>query len=728
MRRALLIGVATAVLLARPGGHFVATVHGAQSSVRNVLAESSSPYLRAAAKQPVHWQEWNDEIFTLARKLDRPIFLDIGAIWCHWCHEMDRESYDNAAIAAVINELFIPVKVDRDVRPDIDARYQRAVTEFAGSGGWPLTVFLTPEGDVFYGATYLPPETLREVVRQAAQGYRTDRQRVTFTADALRKRVATPTVRMATLSNDVLTEVVDHIRRSFDSTDGGFSNAPKFPTSNAITLLIERYVQTGDARLLEMVTRTLDKMATGGIRDQLSGRFHRYSTDKSWRTPHFEVMLYTQAELLSAYLDAYALTGRDLYRQVSEQLISFLKGTFAGPDGGFYASQDADAGPDDDGSYYTWSMAQLEAALSGAEVDVLRRYYDIGAKGEMANAPRTKDATQNVLWVAASPEQIARDLRKPVDEVKSLIESGRRKMIAARRLRPAPAIDRNILTDWNSMMVSSYLKAYEVLGDEDARAFALKTLDFILKRNFSATAGMYHSLLGNERLMPGLLSDQVLTADALLDAYGITGDPNHLIRARQIMIWTIENLWDANGGGFFDARPNPKAAGLLAIPHKPIHDTPTTSGNAAASRVLNRLYYLTQETRFRDFARVTIELFAGRGRDEGTFIAALGVAAHRYLEYPTTAVTIGKAGDPVAASLHGASLSAFRPGKIVMRVEPDRVNHDQLPAAVRPVLESIGSERWPLTFVCSATACALPTASPSEVTTLVKTFGLPGRR
>ena len=236
-------------------------------------------------------------------------------------------------------------------------------------------------------------------------------------------------------------------------------------------------------------------------------------------------MLYTQAELLSTYLDAYALTGRDLYRQVSEELISFLKGTFAGPDGGFYASQDADAGPDDDGSYYTWSMAQLEAVLSGAEVDVLRRYYDIGAKGEMANAPRTKDAAQNVLWVAASPEQIARDLRKPVDEVKGLIESGRRKMIEARRQRPAPAIDRNILTDWNGMMVSSYLKAYEVLGDEDARAFALKTLDFILKRNFSATAGMFHSLLGNERLTPGLLSDQVITANALLDAYEITGDP-----------------------------------------------------------------------------------------------------------------------------------------------------------------------------------------------------------
>jgi uncharacterized protein YyaL (SSP411 family) len=345
----------------------------------------------------------------------------------------------------------------------------------------------------------------------------------------------------------------------------------------------------------------------------------------------------------------------------------------------------------------------------------------------MANAPRTKDVAQNVLWVASSAEQTARDVRKPVEEVRKLIESGRRRMIEARRSRPVPAIDRNILTDWNGLMVSAYLKAYRTLGDEDARAFALKTLDFVLKRNFSATTGMYHSLLGSERLVPGLLSDQVMFAQALLDAYEVTGDPNHLTRARQIMIWTVQNLWDAEGGAFFDSRPNPKAAGLLAVPHKPIHDNPTTSGNAAAAEVLNRLYYLTQESRFRDFAKVTIETFAGRVRDEGTFMAALGVAAHEYVEYPTTAIVIGKAGDPAAATLHRAALSAFRPGKIVMRVEPDRVTRDQLPAAVRPVLDSVGSDRWPLAFVCSATACALPTASPTEVSALVRNFGLPRR-
>ncbi|MGH9257401.1 MAG: thioredoxin domain-containing protein [Vicinamibacterales bacterium] len=725
MRQRLIFVVLLGVAMADPGGRVVATAQSAQPALRNALAGSSSPYLRSAARQLVHWQEWSDDVFALARKLDRPIYLDIGAIWCHWCHEMDRESYENAGIAALINELFVPVKVDRDVRPDIDARYQRAVTELAGSGGWPLTVFLTPEGHVFYGATYLPPDTLKAVLPQTAQGYRRDRERVTFTAEALRKRVAASNARTATLSVDVVTGTVDNIRRNFDASDGGFSTAPKFPPSSPVALLIHRYVQTADARLLEMVTRTLDRMATGGIRDQLSGRFHRYATDRSWRLPHFEVMLYTQAELLSTYLDAYALTGRDLYRQVAEELIDVLKGSFSGPDGGFYASQDADALPDDDGSYYTWSVAQLEAALPAPEADVLRRYYDVAAKGEMASAPRTKDPTQNVLWVAASPEQIAKDLRRPVDEVTRLIESGRRKMIDARRTRPTPAIDRNILTDWNGLMVSSYLKAYETLGNEEARAFALRTLDFIMKRSFSATAGMYHSLLGSERLVPGLLDDQVMIARALLDAYEVTGDTSHLVRARQIMIWTIEHLWDASGGGFFDSRPNPSAAGLLALPHKPIHDTPASSGNAVAAQVLNRLYYLTQETRFRDFAKVTIETFAGRVRDEGTFTAALGVAAHEYLEYPTTAIVIGKAGDPVAASLHRAALTTFRPGKIVMRVEPDRVSRAQLPAAARPALDSIAPERWPLAFVCSATACALPTASPAEVSTLVKNFGLP---
>jgi uncharacterized protein YyaL (SSP411 family) len=301
-------------------------------------------------------------------------------------------------------------------------------------------------------------------------------------------------------------------------------------------------------------------------------------------------------------------------------------------------------------------------------------------------------------------------------------------MIEARGARAAPRIDRNILSDWNGLMVSAYLKAYTTLGDEDARTFALRTLDFILKRSFSAETGMYHSLVGSERLTSGLLDDQVLMARALLDAYEVTGEPGHLARARQIMIWTIQNLWDAGGGGFFDSRPVSNGAGLLGVPHKAVHDNPSTSGNAVAAQVLNRLYYLTQESRFRDFARVTVETFAGRARDEGAFMAALGIAAGEYLEYPTTAVVIGRAGDAGAASLHRAALTAFRPGKIVLRVEPDRVNRDQLPAAVRPVLDGIGPERWPLALVCSATACALPTASPGEVSALVKNFGLQAAR
>jgi len=710
---------------ARAPGSFA---QGGAPGLRNELAGSSSPYLRLSAKQPVHWQEWGDDVFALARQLDRPIYLDIGAIWCHWCHEIDRESYDNPEIAALINALFIPVKVDRDVRPDIDKRYQTAVAELTGSGGWPLTVFLTPDGDVFYGGTYQLPESLKRVLPQVAEGYRKDREKVRYTARTLRERVAALSGgRAATLTADVVRTVVDDLRRNFDGANGGFSTAPKFPSGAALSLLVARHVQSGDRRLLEMAVKTLDGMADGGIRDQLSGRFHRYATDRAWRLPHFEVMLYTQAEALEAYLDAYALSGGERYRRVAEEILAFVRSTFAGPEGGFYASLDADAFEGDDGSYYTWSVAQLEAGVGPDEAEVLARHYDIRPRGEMAEAPRTKDPTQNVLWVAATPEQIARELRRPAAEVARLIESGRRKMIEARQARPTPAVDRSIMTDWNGLMVSAYLKAYETLGDEEARAFALRTLDFILRRSFSATTGLHHSLLGSERLVPGLLDDQVVFARALLDAYEVTGDPAHLARARQIMIWTIENLWDAQGGGFFDRRPDPRAAGLLALPQKPFYDTPVVSGNAVAAQVLNRLYYLTQEPRFRDFARVTIETFAGRTRETGTLMAALGSAAEEYLEYPATAVVIGKAGDPGAAALHRAALASFRPGKIVMRVEPDRVERGQLPAVVRPVVDHIAPDRWPLALVCSATSCSLPTASATEVATLVRTFGLPRR-
>lgn len=698
---------------------------GARPALRNELAGASSPYLRAAATQPVHWQEWGDAVFAKAKALDRPILLDIGAIWCHWCHEMDRESYEDPAIAALINDAFVPVKVDRDLRPDIDRRYQSAVAELTqGGGGWPLTVVLTPDGQVFYGATYLPPETLRSVLTQAAQGYRTDRTRVVSTAQAMRRHAESVSARRpATVSGEFVRDVVEHIRRNFDASEGGFALTPKFPNSNAVALLLDRHDRTGDPRLLEMATRTLDRMASGGIRDQLSGRFHRYATDRRWRLPHFEVMLYTQAEVLETYLDAYAITGHARYREVAEALIAYVKGTLSNPEGGFFASQDADVAATDDGSHYTWSLAQVSAVLTKEELAVLTRHYDVRPRGELADAPRARDPSQNVLWVAETPERLAMELRTPVADVRRLLESGRRKLIEARRGGPTPRVDRSILSDWNGLMASAFLKASRVLGHDDARQFALTTLDYVVTRAAGPNGGLYHSLLGGERLVPGLLDDQVMVARASLDAYEATGDPVHLARARQLMVWTIENLWDSQGGGFFDSPPRPGAAGLLAVPRKEALDTPATSGNAVAAQVLTRLYYMTQEPRFRDFARVTIETFAGRGRDEGLFVAGLGLAASAYLDYPTTAVVIGRANDPVAAVLHRAALATHRAGALVLRVTPERLTRNQLPAAVRPVVDAVAPDRWPLAFVCSATACSLPTAAPGEVADLMKHFG-----
>ena len=706
------------------------TAQEARAPLRNDLAGSISPYLRAAADQPVHWQEWSDEVFALASTLDRPIYLDIGAIWCHWCHVMDRESYENPEIAAIINDLFIPIKVDRDLRPDIDQRYQRAVAEVAGGGGgWPLTAFLTPDGEVFYGGTYFPPETLEKVLTQVAQGYRKDRDRVTTTTQALRRHLSSVLAgKPSMVSVEIIDAVTKSAREQFDGAWGGFSQAPKFPNSNVVTLLINRYVQTEDKKLLEMITTTLDKMAAGGMRDQLSGAFHRYVTDRQWRVPHFEVMLYTNAEILSNYLDAYALTGNDHYREAAEGIIGFMQSALASAGGGFFASQDADVSLDDDGSHYTWSIEQLEAAVSADEAEILKRYYDIGPRGEMSSVPKTKDSTQNVLWVAATPEQIARDLRKPIAEATQLVESGRRKMIEARRRRPTPHIDRTIFTDWNGLMVSSYLKAYEILGHEGARDFALETLDFLLQHCVDSTAGVYHSCSEDERHMPGLLDDQVMIVRALLDAYEVTGEPDYVTRARQIIRWTVEHLWDGMGGGFFDTRPDRNAVGLLDVLQKEVEDTPfAASGNAVAAQVLNRLHYLTQDEGYRDYARRTIETFAARAREDGTMVAALGIATEEYLEYPTTVIVIGSGGDPGAESLHQAALGAFRPGKIVMRVEPNRVNREQLPAAVIPVLDNIGPERWPLAFVCSGTVCAQPTGDTTGLASLVKTFGLPPR-
>jgi len=445
----------------------------ALSQTESRLARAASPYLRSAAHQPVEWYEWSDEAFARARAEDKPILLDIGAVWCHWCHVIDRESYENPEIAALINQLFVPVKVDRDERPDVDSRYQSAVSAVSGQGGWPLTGFLLPDGRPFFGGTYFPPEdgmgrpSFRRVLVTMAEAYRTRRADVEQAAGALAGAVAQSESFQGaggTLEAGALERMVESIALRFDDTNGGFSRAPKFPHPQAIDLLLDRcqFAASGRAQLLTIAQTTLEHMARGGVYDQLAGGFHRYSVDEAWRVPHFEKMSYDNSELLKNYLHGWQVTGDALFRRTAETIIGWVDDVL--PDrerGGFYASQDADQTLDDDGDYFTWSLEELAAALTPEEARAAELHYGVEEIGQMHH-----NSKKNTLCIASERAEIAGAMAVPEPHVEEWLASGKRKMLAARRARPEPFVDRTHYVSWNAMFCSTYLEAARVLrGD-----------------------------------------------------------------------------------------------------------------------------------------------------------------------------------------------------------------------------------------------------------------------
>src|SRR5580698_219433 len=430
----------------------------------NRLKNSASPYLRSAAHQPIDWNEWGEEAFAKARMEEKPVLLDIGAVWCHWCHVIDRESYENPEIAAMINKLYIPVKVDRDERPDVDARYQSAISSISGQGGWPLTAFLTPEGKPFYGGTYFPPDdsygrpSFKRVLLSIANAYQEKNVDVMEQAKMVESAIS-QAESFAGKGGDFSPAVVDAIVKSalemYDPQHGGFGSAPKFPHPAALDLLIDRYVRSGDEELRDVFVSTLEKMARGGVYDQLAGGFHRNSVDERWVVPHFEKMCYDNSELLKNYVHAYQATGSEFFASVARDIIRWMDEWLSDRErGGFYASQDADISLEDDGDYFTWTLDETRAVLTEEEAQVAALHYDINEIGEMHHNP-----AKNVLYVRAPIEEIAQRMSLSAERVRELLDSAKKKMYAARLLRPTPYVDKTVYVGWNSMCISAYLEA-----------------------------------------------------------------------------------------------------------------------------------------------------------------------------------------------------------------------------------------------------------------------------
>ena len=730
----------------------------------NSLARASSAYLRSAMHQPIQWHEWGEEAFAVARRENKPMLLDIGAVWCHWCHVMDRESYDDAEVAAIVNEHFVAVKVDRDERPDIDSRYQAAVSAVSGQGGWPLTAFLTPDGKPFYGGTYFPPVDgygrpgFKRVLTSIANAYKEKNGEVVEQAKMVESAIA-QAESFAGKSGRVSAGIIDAIEKSafgmFDAEHGGFGQAPKFPHPSALDLLIERYAgkiksptsraesaremghprdfDGDDEQLRNLIVTTLQHMALGGVYDQLAGGFHRYSVDERWVVPHFEKMCYDNSELLKNYVHGYQATGSEFLADVARDIIRWMDEWLSDRErGGFYASQDADISMDDDGDYFTWTLDEARAVLSEDEAQVAALHYDINEIGEMHHNP-----AKNVLYVRASIEEIAARMKISAERVSELLDSAKKKMYAARLLRPTPYVDKTVYVGWNSMCVSAYLEAAKVLGLEDARRFALRSLDRVLAEAWKAHSNTadeasaaprslllhvvsYSDPAASHREVSGLLDDYAATAIACLDAYEATADLSYFKFAQAIADAMIARFFDSTGGGFFDAEPlgEGKSLGVLSTRRKPVQDSPTPAGNPMAAIALLRLHHYTGDEGYRDKAELTLEAFAGVAEQFGIFVGTYGIAVLHLFENPVQVVVIdGSGSDEGALALSAAAVASFAFNKSVLRLKANQAVVGNLPPALAATIPNLPQLKSGASFavLCSGFSCQPPVTDPVEL-------------
>ncbi len=680
----------------------------------NRLASAASAYLQSAAHQPIHWFPWAPAAFAEARAQDRPILLDIGAVWCHWCHVMDGESYEDPALAAFLNQNFVCIKVDRDERPDVDTRYQRAVQAMVGQGGWPLTAFLTPDGEVFYGGTYFPPDGkygrpgFRDVLEKVVTLYRTQRDRVDAQVIAL-TRALQPSLD-ETAAGAVGPGLLDtggtSMAGQFDVHHGGFGSQPKFPHPTALRFLLARWHDTGEDWAREIVERTLTGMADGGFHDQLAGGFHRYSVDARWCVPHFEKMAYDNSELLRAYLDGYAALGVARFAEVAGGVVRWVRETLADPAGGYGASQDADVGLHDDGDYFTWTHDEAAAALSADELELAAGYYDIGTAGEMHHHPG-----KNVLFISGTLEQTAAQIGQSVEQATGLLASAQRKLLAARLQRTGPFVDRTRYASWNAMLAGALLQAGAALDDQWATDHALLTLTRL--RAEQAEADQVAHTTGG---VTGLLEDQVMVAAAALDALEATGDSAWGDWATALMERVWRDYLDTTTGGLFDRIRDLGGEGLLPISAKPVQDAPTPSGNGVAAINLARLAELTGDHRWTDRRDQLLAATAGRASELGLYGATLLIAVD-WAVNPAAhlAVADGPAGGPggseTASEMHRIALRTYLPRRAVQRLGAG-VDPATLPPAMAGMVATAAD--GPRAFACIGATCSAPAASVDE--------------
>ncbi len=673
----------------------------------NHLLNETSPYLLQHAHNPVDWYPWGVEALQKAKTENKPIFLSIGYAACHWCHVMAHESFEDPATAAFLNEHFVSIKVDREERPDLDSIYMNAVMALTGQGGWPMSMFLTPEGVPFYGGTYFPNvprynmPAFSQVLAAIVDAWQNRREQIRTNGAQILQALASETreTQDAPLESDTLLQAVNYIHQAFDWAHGGWGRAPKFPQPMTIEFLIRRYTTTHDELLLNMITQTLDVMARGGMYDQLGGGFHRYATDEIWLVPHFEKMLYDNAQLACVYLHAWQITLNVFYRRIAEQILDYVAREMMDPRGGFYSTQDADS-EGHEGKFYVWSAEEIRGIL-GADAPMFMDAYGVTERGNFEG--------KNILHLARDRDVLAATHHFAVAEIETRLNAARQKLDALRESRIKPARDEKVLTAWNGLMLAAFAQAARVLQRDDYRAIAERNANFVLADMRDADGRLRRSWKNGSARLNGYLEDYANFAEGLLALYETTFDPRWFIAARDLAETMLAHFSDARGG-FFDTSDDHET---LVMRPKDIYDNAVPSGNAMAATVLLKLSALTADPRYADAADRAMRFIQPSIGANPLGLAQWLCTIDFALAHPKEIAIIGQ--PEQARRLLEVVFGTFRPNQVVAFAQPGASSPIPL-LAQRTQLNGQATA-----YVCQNFACLLPVIDPKDLSAQLDT-------
>ena len=671
----------------------------------NRLIHEKSPYLQQHAYNPVDWYPWGQEAFEKAKREDKPLFLSVGYSTCHWCHVMEQESFESPEVAERLRETVVSVKVDREERPDVDSLYMTAVQAMTGQGGWPMTVFMTPDGKPFFAGTYFPPvdahgrPSFKRLIGLIENAWKTKRDEIERSGTEILAAIQEDqgTHGPGTLSVSMVAQAVDSFKRQFDPRHGGFGRAPKFPRPMIFSLLLRQAVRRDDREALEMVDKTLTAMTRGGIYDQLGGGFARYSVDPSWLVPHFEKMLYDNALLARSYIEAYQVTGNPEHERIARETLDYVLRDMTHPEGGFYSAEDADS-EGREGAFYIWTPEQFTEVL-GPDAPFAMRAYGVTPEGNFEHEGET------VLHVGATPEVLALEFNLSLAEVGDRLKSVRQRLFEARAKRIRPGLDDKVLTSWNGLMIGTMAYAARALSEPRYREAAERAARFVLDRMKTPDA-LLRRWRDGEAKIDAYLDDYAFFSGGLLDLYEATFDPVWVKEARGFMAEAIARFWDDENGGFFFSSPDQDP--YLKARTKDTTDNAIPSGNSAAAEVLLRLASLTWEENFRSKAEATLSTFAFALAKFPAAYPAMLATLDDFMAGNREVVVAGPTESAETQALLRVAMLRYLPGVAIAHTEGD--------GAGLAVLEGRKPlDGKPAAYVCQRFTCQRPVTTPLDL-------------